>query len=122
MKVLIVDDSAFSRATSGNLIKEFLGEADIFFANDGQDGFEVYKRIKPHYTFVDLLMPNINGQDMIKLIKEYNSSAKIFVISADVQKYVKEEIAQYNIMAFINKPFNEEKAKMVCDIIREDFK
>lgn len=120
VKILIVDDSNFSQKITSNLIKKFINDLEIYYANDGQEGFEKYKKINPDYMFVDLLMPNINRKELIKLVKEYDSTAKIIVISADVQKNVKEEIKSYNIVSFINKPINEEKAKFICDIIRND--
>lgn len=65
-------------------------------------------------------MPKLNGEGLIKLINEYNSNAKIIVVSADVQKSIKEDMNKYGIMSFINKPFTEEKAKYICEIIRND--
>jgi two-component system chemotaxis response regulator CheY len=120
IKLLIVDDSIFSQKIIAHLIQNFLPKVEIYFADNGKDGFIKYKEIKPNYVFVDLLMPNLNGKELIKLIKEYDYNAKIIVISADVQKSVKEEIEKYKIMLFINKPFNEEKAKQICDMIRND--
>lgn len=120
VKILIVDDSFFSQRINSNLLKDVFKDAEIFFANDGQEGFMKYKEINPDYIFLDLLMPKINGKELIGLIKEYDKDAKIFVVSADVQKNVKEEIEAYNVMAFINKPFNEEKAKFVSRIIMND--
>lgn len=122
IKILIVDDSNFSQRITANLIKKFLDDVEIYFANDGQDGLETYKKINPDYTFVDLLMPNINGKDMVELVKKIKDDAKIVVLSADVQKSVKEEMEVLGIMSFINKPFNEEKAKFICDMIRNDLK
>ncbi len=121
MKILIVDDSVFSQKTTAKLIKNFLGsDIEIYFANDGKDGLKKYKDIRPDYTFLDLLMPKLNGQDLLKLIKELNNEAKVFIVSADVQKSVRTEIEECDILAFINKPFNEEKAQLVCDMIRKD--
>lgn len=120
LKILIVDDSNFSQKIISNLLKSFLDNAEFFFANDGREGFDKYKEIKPDYVFVDLLMPNINGKELIKLIKEYDASCKIIVISADVQKNVREDVESYNIMYFINKPFNQEKAKFICEKIGND--
>lgn len=120
LKILIVDDSVFSQKITSNFIKKFLINVEFFFANNGKDGFIKYKNIKPDYIFIDLLMPEVNGKQLLKLIKELDNDAKIFVVSADVQKGVKEEIESYNIMSFVNKPFNEEKAKRVCDMIREE--
>ena len=122
VKILIVDDSNFSQKVAANLIKRFLDNAEISFANDGQEGFEKYKEIKPDYVFLDLLMPKVNGIELIKLIREHDNNAKIIVLSADVQKNVREEVESYKIISFINKPFNEEKAKLICEMIRNDEK
>lgn len=118
MKILIVDDSSFSQRVAANCIKKYIKDCEIYFASDGKDGFQKYSKLNPDYVFIDLLMPKLNGKELIKLLKEYDSDAKIFVISADVQKNVKEEIEAYNIMAFINKPFNDDKAKLVCNMIK----
>lgn len=122
IKILIVDDSNFSQRITANLIKKFLDNIDIYFANDGQEGLEAYKRTNPDYVFVDLLMPNMSGKEMIELIKKFRADAKIIVASADVQKSVKEDVESLGIISFINKPFNEEKAKIVCHMIRNDLK
>ncbi len=119
MRVLIVDDSNFSQIVISKSIKKYLDDIECCFANDGEEGFKKYKEIKPDYVIVDLLMPKLNGRELIKLIKEYDKTAKVIVVSADVQKTIKEEIKEHDVMAFINKPFNEEKAKALCDIMKE---
>ncbi len=65
-------------------------------------------------------MPKLTGQGLLKLIKELDNEAKIFILSADIQKSVRAEIEKYNVLGFINKPFDEEKAQLVCDTIRTD--
>ncbi len=120
MKILIVDDSRFTQLTTAKLLKNQIGDVEIFFANDGEEGFKKYKEFNPDYVFVDLLMPNVSGQQLIKLIKEYDKNSNIFVISADVQKNVREEIESYGVIQFINKPFTDEKVKLVTKIIKGD--
>lgn len=86
IKILIVDDSVFSQNITGNLIKKYLPDTQIFFGKDGQEGFEKYKEINPDYILLDLLMPEVNGGQLIKLIKEQDGNAKIFVVSARCSK------------------------------------
>lgn len=117
MKLLIVDDSKFSQLVTLNLLKNLEPNLEISIANDGEEGFAKYKEIKPDYVILDLLMPKLSGKELTKLIKEYDKDSKLFVVSADVQKNVKEEMTSYGILGFINKPFNEEKAKFIYDII-----
>lgn len=117
MKILIVDDSIFSQKVTANLLKKNLKDVSFYYANDGEEGYEKYKEIKPDYVFVDLLMPKINGYELVKLIKIYDSAAKIFVVSADVQKKVREEIEKCDILYFANKPFSEDNAKLLCEMM-----
>ena len=120
MKLLIVDDSNFTQIITSNLMKKHFKDAEIITAKDGLEGFEKYKETKPDYAFIDLLMPKLGGSELVKMIKEYDEKAKIFVITADVQKSIKKEMEALNIKAFINKPFDEAKAKYVFDIIKDD--
>ncbi len=120
MKILIVDDSKFSRMVIEKHLKTIFSEAEFYSASDGQEGFESYKEINPDYSFIDLLMPNVNGQELVKLLKDYDDKAQIFIVSADVQKSVKEEMESYGIIGFINKPFDEEKANLVHRLIKGD--
>lgn len=120
LKILMVDDSVFSQKVAANLLKKVMGDIEISFANDGEQGYLAYKEIKPDFVFLDLLMPKINGQDLIYLLKKFDADAKIFVVSADVQKNVREEIDKCNILAFVNKPFTEEKAQLVANIMKEN--
>ncbi len=120
LKILIVDDSLFSQKVTANLLKKYLEPVDIFYAADGEAGLEKYKEINPDYVFLDLLMPKINGQKLIPMIKKYDANAKIFVVSADVQNAVREEVDSYHILSFVNKPFTEEKARAVYSMIKEN--
>ncbi|WP_026894025.1 response regulator transcription factor [Clostridiisalibacter paucivorans] len=120
MKILIVDDSIFSQKITGTLLKKEIKDVELYFAADGEEGFKKFRLIDPDYVFVDLLMPRMNGKELTKAIKEYDSEAKIIILSADVQKSVKIEMEEYNIISFINKPFNEEKAKEIIKVIKDD--
>jgi len=119
VKVLIVDDSVFSQKISANLIKKFMSNVELSFANNGEEGLELFKKIKPDFIISDLLMPKLSGQEMIRSIKEYDKSAKIIVVTADVQKNIREEVEAYNILSFLNKPLQDEKAQSICSLIRE---
>lgn len=117
-KVLIVDDSVFSQKVLANTISRYISGLQISFASDGEEGLAKYKEINPDFVFLDLLMPKISGQDLIPLIKEYDPAARIFVVSADVQKNIREEVENHDILAFVNKPLSDEKAQDICNIMR----
>jgi two-component system, chemotaxis family, chemotaxis protein CheY len=66
------------------------------------------------------LMPKLSGTDLIKAIQQEGNSG-IIVVTADVQKSVREEMEAQKILAFVNKPLNREKMRLLCDrMIRND--
>ena len=117
MKVLIVDDSKFSQISAANFLKKINKEIEVSFANDGQEGFEQYKEVKPDLVLIDLLMPVVSGKELVRMIRDYDQDSKLVVVSADVQRSVQEEMLSYGALAFINKPLTEEKAVSIFKLI-----
>lgn len=121
MKLLLIDDSLYVLKVIVKALKNHFPEAEIETASNGNDGLACYQTFKPDYLITDLLMPELSGQEVIKRIRENDKTTKIIVISADVQISTKLEISEYDVLQFINKPINEEKAKQLIDMIKEDF-
>lgn len=122
VQVLIVDDSVFSQKVTAQLLKEVWPNEDleISFASNGEEGLREFRTLQPDYIFVDLLMPKLSGTDLIRMIQKEGDSG-IIVVTADVQKSVREEMEAQNIMAFVNKPLNREKMRLLCDrMVRND--
>jgi two-component system, chemotaxis family, chemotaxis protein CheY len=122
VQFLIVDDSVFSQKVTAHLLQEAWPDKDlkISFASNGEEGLKAFRTLKPDFIFVDLLMPKLSGTDLIKAIQQEGNSG-IIVVTADVQKSVREEMEAQKILAFVNKPLNREKMRLLCDrMIRND--
>ena len=66
IKVLVVDDSAYTRKVLRHLLQ---GEPDIQvvgFASDGEEALERVRELRPDLVTVDLEMPVMNGIDFIR--------------------------------------------------------
>lgn len=119
MKILIVDDSRFHQNFVIKILTKYLPEGELLTANDGLEAFEVYQKEKPAVVLTDLLMPGRNGQDLLRLIKEYDPQANVIIISADIQKSTREEVKQLGALAFFNKPLTNETAGELITLIKE---
>lgn len=58
-------------------------------------------------------MPKMGGQEAVQKILEQYPTAKIIVLSADVQLAVRNEVLSAGAVAFINKPINAAKLKEI---------
>ena len=65
-KLLAIDDDPQSLS----LIASALGDEglEILTAEDPEAGFEMFLRLRPRIVLLDLLMPGVNGVDMLKRI------------------------------------------------------
>jgi two-component system chemotaxis response regulator CheY len=106
-KILIVDDSLMMRS----VIKNYLKDRDFEFveAQNGQEAFDKYKEHKPDLVFMDIIMPDIDGIQGSKLIKEFDSYAKIVVCSSVDEEGVNKDLATIGVVDRITKPFKQEE-------------
>lgn len=107
MKVLIIDDSSLARRLLRKILEK--ENCEIIEAGSGIEGIEKYYLEKPDIVFLDLTMEGMYGLDVLEKIKEIDSSAKVVIASADIQKQTRDLALEKGAFAFINKPYNEEE-------------
>ncbi|MGE5631536.1 MAG: response regulator [Caulobacteraceae bacterium] len=106
-KILVVDDAAFMRAAIRTMLErngfEVVGEAE-----NGMVGFEKYKELKPDVVTLDTTMPEMDGLEALKAIKQYDPKAKVIMVSAMGQEPMVMDAVVSGAKSFIVKPFKEE--------------
>lgn len=105
-RVLVVDDGPFMRTLIKGILTrngyEIAGEAE-----DGVQGVDLYRELKPDLVTMDITMPNMNGLDALKNIIAQDPEASVVMVSAMGQEvYVKEAIRS-GAKSFVVKPFDE---------------
>lgn len=117
MRILIVDDSSFAQHFTRKMIAEALPDAELFFANNGEQGYDMFLKHRPDYIITDLLMPVMGGKEMIRLILEKDKFSNIIVLSSDIQRLIKEELSRMGVMHFINKPLTDENGEFLITLM-----
>ncbi len=103
-KILVIEDDKFLRELiSQKLIKEGY---DIAEAVDGEKGVESVKEEKPDLVLLDLILPGIDGFEVLSKIKSDPASAQIPIIilsnlgqKDDIERGLKMGAADYLIKA-----------------------
>lgn len=106
--VLIVDDAAFMRM----MIKDILvknGYNVVGEAENGQVAIEKYKDLKPDLVTMDITMPEKDGIQALKEIKEIDANATIIMCSAMGQQAMVIDAIQAGAKDFIVKPFQADR-------------
>jgi two-component system chemotaxis response regulator CheY len=103
-KGLIVDDSKFMR----RVLRETLEHGGHFVlaeADNGADGVDKYKSLKPDFVTMDITMGGRDGIMAVKDISEFDSKARIIIVSALNEKTIKMNDLTIHASAYIQKPF-----------------
>ncbi len=78
-KILVVDDSDDTREMMAKLLE--LESFDVITAEDGRVGFNVAQNEHPDLIITDINMPNLNGIEMIKLIRQEPEFGKVPIMA-----------------------------------------
>ena len=70
--------------------------------------------------FMDIVMPNKNGIDAVKCIKEIDKTAKIIMLSSAGTSNKLMEALKLGAMDFIQKPYTGEQIAKALDTIRKE--
>lgn len=112
-KVLIVDDSALTRRSLRQILET--AGCEVVEAENGLDGLERYFLDKPDVVLLDLVMRGMYGLEVLQKIRELDPSARIVVVSADIQTSSQDLAGEAGAAAFINKPFDKTEILSALD-------
>lgn len=107
-KILITDDSILARKQLKDMIST-VGTPVFYEARDGQDAINQYKRNKPDLVFLDIVMPNKDGNAAIEEIMRDDPDATIIIASSiGTQSQLKKAI-EAGAKEFIQKPLDQQQ-------------
>jgi len=114
-KVLVIDDEKGIR----DLLCDFLDRRgyQVSSAADAREMIIQMNKELPEIVFLDIRLPDIDGLELLKLIKQLDQEIIVIMMSA----YATEEIArnslQWGAFDYIRKPFEFEQVERVLSAV-----
>lgn len=100
--ILYVEDDEGVRTINARFLNRMFNE--LFLANDGEEGYELYKKYHPDIILTDINMPKMDGITLSKKIREKDSNTKIIVSTAFSDKSYLLDAIELNLEKYIIKP------------------
>ena len=119
MKLLIIDDSGFSRRKLKEAILKEQPGIELIEAVDGEEALEKIASDSPDACVTDLLMPKMDGVAFLRAIKERDVPIKVAVFSADIQESRKAECLELGAITFLEKPLTPAKVAQLLASLAE---
>ena len=117
--VLIVDDSAFMRQVLKKNIDKQNNMKTIAIARNGNKGLTKIKKYSPDVITLDIEMPEMNGLETLKTLKEKKYDIPVIMVSALNNKETVMEALDLGAFDFIAKPSGS--ISLDIDEIMEDY-
>ena len=112
-KILLVDDNAEFRETFAAQLEE-LGFR-VIEASGGEEALEKLSRDHIDSVVTDWKMPDINGLELARKLKDNSPFTRIIIITGQALSSDEQEALRSTSDAFINKPFQLNTIKRVLD-------
>ena len=101
-RILVTDDSNFLRRRTCAILKE--AGYDILEADNGNACLEAITEHSPDALLLDLVMPEMDGFEVLQALQDAAYDLPVIVLTADIQDTVKTECMKLGAAGFINKP------------------
>lgn len=107
-KIMVVDDANFMRM----MLKDILqgsGFNTVIEAKSGGEAIIFTKVERPEVVILDVTMPDMDGIEALKKIKNFDPNIKVIMCSSMGQEDMVEECFNQGADDFIMKPFKPER-------------
>lgn len=101
--ILLVDDNKRYRSQLCRMIGKKHPAAYIYEAGNTEDAVQLVKRVRPHITFVDVVLGDEDGIRCTRRIKAQLPSARVVLISAYPDREFHRRGLEAGAMAFLDK-------------------
>ena len=105
MRILIVDDSSYIRATLRGALEEN-GHEVVGAAKDGKSAIDLAMELTPDVITLDNILPDMTGLDVLKALNEGGLESNVIIISAVGQQSAITEGLANGARDYLVKPFD----------------
>jgi two-component system response regulator YcbB len=118
---IIDDDKVIQKILKRIITEKCLGSI-IGMSDNGRTAIEEIKKLKPDIILIDLLMPEIDGIEVVLALKRMGcESAFIMISQVDSKKMISRAYSE-GIEFYINKPINVIEVASVIKSVQEKYK
>ena len=106
MNILIVDDDLTQLETLRRGLRS--KGYTVFEASSGKEALDVFEDTKKHQIdliLADYVMPEMNGIELLKKIREKSNSLPVIIMTAFVKNNLLVEVMRFNCHSVLEKPF-----------------
>lgn len=112
--VLIADDAGPSRQILSAILRTFAKGLKLAEARNGDEAFDLWQRLHPRITMLDLDMPGTDGLETLQKIRAVNAQAFVAIVSGRSSPDNVRRTLELGASGFVVKPY---KPQRILDLL-----
>ncbi len=110
--ILVVDDEAGPRESLRMILNL---EHDVRMASSGKEALSMIEDSKPDLVFLDIRMPEMDGTEVLRRIKEMSPDIEVAMITAYAAVQSAQRAMRLGALDYITKPFGVAEVEAVVE-------
>lgn len=109
LTVLAIDDSAENLELIRAAIEQ--EQVDVITSNDPEEGFAIFQKLRPRIVLLDLIMPKLNGMELLERIVGIDPGVDVILITSHYSPESAVKAIQKGATDYWTKPLNLQKLR-----------
>jgi len=120
MRILAAEDNATNRLVFSKMVEPL--NVDVTFANDGKEAIEAAANIDPDLIFMNISMPEIDGEDATRAIRatDWGAQTPICALTAHIMNGDAQELLECGLDHYLAKPLKKNQIVEMISRYRPD--
>jgi len=107
-KILVVDDSNLMVSVIRKFILSEFPDVEVVEAHNGEESLKKFEAEHPDLTFMDIIMPGMDGMTALEKIRQMSPRAKIIMCTSMKEADQEQRAKAAGAVGYITKPFSKE--------------
>lgn len=113
-RILVVDDSPVLRIMLVEMLSA-MGHEVVGDAETGAGALKVFREKKPELVTLDVSLPDMNGIEVLRRMKQIDPSARVLMVTGNDQKTLEKQAGSLKALGVLHKPFDEGELKATIE-------
>lgn len=119
IKILVCDDEIFARDAMAKIIRR--KGFDVVVASNGEECIDLFKKENPEVVFLDVMLPDLDGDHIHKYLKELKQDINVYYITGSDSVFTRENAKTAGAKGYLQKPVDIDLLFETLDNIKKDF-
>ncbi|MGJ8638184.1 MAG: response regulator [Opitutaceae bacterium] len=118
-KVIVIEDQTILRDLICQLVEGSSGMEVIAQSGDGAEGYQLCLEHEPDLVILDIMLPNLNGSEVLRRLKSKNSTINILIFSAAASNSVVNRLLKSGVTGYIEKNAGLNELEKAISLVSE---